>query len=73
MCKTLQEYVKDHNNCDCSSRLAKHAVETGHLPVQIDWISQQYTQKKNCRGFLVKTLKPSLKIQEKSTPLKLSN
>ena len=56
MCKKLQECVKDSNNCDCSCHIVKYAVETEHLPIQINRISQ-YTQKKNCRGFLDKKLK----------------
>ena len=76
----LYERVKDHNGRDYSSHLVKHAVETAHLPVDtanFEVIGSGYrnnsSRRKIAEALLVKKLKPTLNIQEKSVPLKLFN
>ena len=78
--RRLYERVKDHNSCDHSSRLVKHAGETGHLPVDaanFEVIGSGFRNNARCgntvEALLVKKLKPTLKIQEKLVPLKLFN
>ena len=76
--RRLYERVKEHNGRDNSSHLVKHAGETGNLPVDtanFEVIGSGY--RNNARrsiiaeALLVKKLKPTLNIQEKSVPLKL--
>ena len=62
------------------SQLAKNAGETGHLPVDtanFEVIGSGYSNnarhRKIVEAFLVKKLKRTLNIQEKSVPLKLYN
>ena len=79
-CRRLYERVKNHNGRDHSSHLVQHAGETGHLPVDtanFEVIGSGYRNNARCRkiaeALLVKKLKPTLNIQEKSVPLKLFN
>ena len=78
--RRLYERVKDHNGCDHWSHLVKHTGETGHLPV--DTANFEVTEsgyrnnprrRKIAEALLVKKLKSTLNIQEKSVPLKLFN
>ena len=78
--RRLHERVKDHNSRDHSSHLVKHAGEIGHLPVDttnFEVIGSGYRNNARRRiiavVLLVKKLKPTLNIQEKSVPLKLFN
>ena len=78
--RRLYERVKDHNGCDYSSYLVKHAGETGHLPedtANFEVIGCGYwnnaRSRKVAKALLVKKLKPTLNIQEKSVLLKLFN
>ena len=78
--RRLCERVKDHKGRDHSSHLVKHVVETGHLPVDtanFEVIGSGYRdnarRRKIAEVLLVKKLKPTLNIQEKSVPLKLFN
>ena len=78
--RRLYERVKDHNGRDHSSHLVKHAGETGHLPVDtanFELIGSGYRnnarRRKIAEALLVKKLKPTLNIQEKSVPLKPFN
>ena len=73
--RRLYEHVKDHNGRHHSSYLVKHAVETGHLPVDtanFEVIGSGYRnnarRRKIAEALLVKKLKPTLNIQEKSAP-----
>ena len=72
--------MKDHNGRDYSSHLVKHAEETDHLPV--DTANFELIRSGHCNNarsrriaeaLLIKKLKPTLNIQEKSVPLKLFN
>ena len=70
----------DHNGRDHSSDFVEHAGETGHLPVDtasFEIIGSGYRnnarRRKIAEALLVKKLKPTLNIQEKSVPLKLFN
>ena len=72
--------MKDHNGRDYSSHLVKHAEETDHLPVDtanFELIRSGYCNNARSRriaeALLIKKLKPTLNIQEKSVPLKLFN
>ena len=78
--RRLYERVKDNNGRDHSSHLLKNAVETGHLQVdtaKVEVIGSGYRnnarRRKIVEALLVKKLKPTLNIQEKSVPLKLFN
>ena len=78
--RRLYEHVKDHNGCNHSSHLVKHAAETGHLPVDtanFEVIRSRYhnnaCHRKIAEALPVKKLKPTLNIQEKSVLLKLFN
>ena len=79
-CTRIYECVKDHNGRAHSSHLVKHAVETGHLRVDtanFEVIGSGYCNnachRKIAEALLVKKLKPTLNIQEKSVPLKRFN
>ena len=70
--RRLYERVKDHNGRDHSSHLVKHAVETGHLPLDtanFEVIGSRYCNNAHSRkiaeALLVKKRKPTLNIQEK--------
>ena len=78
--RRLYERVKDHNGRDHSSHLVKHAVETSRLPgdtANFEVIGSGYRNNARCRkiaeALLIKKLKPTLNIQEKSDPLKIFN
>ena len=78
--RRLYERVNDNNGRDYSSHLLKNAVETGHLQVdtaKVEVIGSGYRnnarRRKIVEALLVKKLKPTLNIQEKSVPLKLFN
>ena len=81
-CARLYERVKDHNGRNHSSHLVKHAGETSHLPVDTAKFYRNNAQsqyrnnarlRKIAEALLVKKLKPTLNIQEKSVTLKLFN
>ena len=62
------------------SHLVKHARETGHLPVDtanFEVVGSGYRndtrRRKIAETLLLKKLKPTLNIQEKSVPLKRFN
>ena len=78
--RMLYERIKDHNSCDHSPNLVKHAGETGHLPVAT--ANTEVIGSGNCsnaRGrkiaesLLVKKLKPTVNIQKKLVSLKIFN
>ena len=76
----LYECVKYHNGRNHSSHLVKHAGETGHLPIDtadFEVIGSGYRnntrRRKIAEALLVKKLKPTLNIQEKSVPWKHFN
>ena len=78
--RRLYERVKDNNGRDHSSHLVKHAVETSRLPgdtANFEVIGSGYRNNARCRkiaeALLIKKLKPTLNIQEKSVPLKIFN
>ena len=74
----LSERVADHNGRDNKSHLVKHAVENGHrYPDMIDFriVGKGYRnitfKRKIAESLLIKDMRPSLNIHEKSVPLKL--
>ena len=78
--RRLYELVKDHNGRHHLSHLVKHAVETGHLPVDtanFEVIGSGYRNnarhRKIAEVLAVKKLKPTLNIQDTSVPLKVFN
>ena len=78
--RRLYEDVKDNNGRDHSSHLVKHAGKTGHLLVHsanLEVVGTGYCNNAHCRkiaeALLVKKLKATLNIQEKSVTLKLFN
>ena len=78
--RRLYERVKEYNSCVHSSHLVKHTGETGHLSVDtanVEAIGGGYRKnalrRKIAEALLVKKLKPTLNIQEKSISLNLFN
>ena len=68
-CARLYEHAKDHNGCNHSSHLVKHAGGTGPLPVDtanFEVIGNGYCSnachRKLSEALLVKKLKPTLNI-----------
>ena len=77
--RRLEERIIDHNTRDQTSHLLKHSREEGHQHVWIpDFkiLGSNYSSKfkrKISEALFIKTLKPSLNIQERSYKLKLFN
>ena len=78
--RRVLERVKDHNGRDTSSHIFKHGVAADHQFVSCDdlrIIGGNYRNNKRKRkiaeALLIKNLKPSLNVQEKSVALKLFN
>ena len=76
----MLERVKDYNNRDTSSHIFKHCVAADHQFVSCDdlrIVGRNYRNNKRKRkiteALLIKNLKPSLNMQEKSVALKLFN
>ena len=74
------ERVKDHNGRDHHSHLVKHVVEANHIPVTTNnftILNSGYRNNKRKRkiaeALMIKELRPSLNIQEKSVQLHLFN
>ena len=78
--KRVLEWVKDHNGRDTSSHILKHFVAANHQFLSCDdlrIIGRSYLNNKQKRkiaeALLIKNLKSSLNVQEKSVALKLFN
>ena len=78
--RRVLERVKDHNGRNTSSRIFKHCAADDHQFVSCDdlkIVGRSYRNNKRKRkiaeALLVKNLKPSLNVQEKSVVLKLFN
>ena len=77
--RRLQERIKDHNARDKSSSLCKHALETGHPPVNIEQFLvlndglNNYKKRKLSEALFIKEQKPTLNEQGQSIPLTLLN
>ena len=77
--RRLNERIKDHNARDKSSSLCKHALETGHPPVNIEHFSilsdglNNYKKRKLSEALFIKEQKPTLNEQGRSIPLTLLN
>ena len=76
----MLERVKDHNDRDTSSHIFKHCVVADHQFVSYDdlrIVGRNYRNNKRKRkiakALLIKNLKPSLNVQEKSVSLRLFN
>ena len=76
--RRLDERLKDHAGRDSKSHLIKHSVESGHPAVGIsdcEILSSNYRQnvykRKLSEALFIKSLRPSLNIQEQSYALKL--
>ena len=77
--RRLQERIRDHNARDKSSSLCKHALETGHPPVNIEQFLvlndglNNYKKRKLSEALFIKEQKPTLNEQGQSIPLTLLN
>ena len=76
--RRVLERVKDHNVRDFSSHIFKHCVAADHQFVSGDdlrIVGRNYCcnkrKQKIAEALLIKNLKPSLNLQEKSVALKL--
>ena len=76
----MLERVKDHNGRDTSSHIFKHCVAADHQFVSCDdlrIVGRNHRNNKRKRkiteALLIKNLKPSLNMQEKSVALILLN
>ena len=76
----ITERIKDHNGRDHKLHILKHSLETGHEHVtssDFSVISKNFNGNKRKRKFteslLIKQLRPTFNIQDKSVPLKLFN
>ena len=78
--RRIAERVKDYNGRDHKSHILKHSFETGHRHVissDFSIISNNFNGNKRKRKvsewLLIKQLRPTLNIHDKSVPLKLFN
>ena len=78
--RRVLEQVKDHNCRDTSSHIFKHCVATDHQFVscnELRFAGRNYGNNKRkqkiAEVLLIKNLKPSINVQEKSVALKLFN
>ena len=78
--RRVLEQVKDHNCRDTSSHIFKHCVATDHQFVscnELRFVGRNYGNNKRKRKIaevlLIKNLKPSINVQEKSIALKPFN
>ena len=70
----------DHSGKDINSHLYKRSIETGHQTLEIsdyrifgNVYGNNWNKRKTAEALLIKELKPTLKKQDKSMPLKLFN
>ena len=78
--RPIAERVKDHNERDHKSHLLKHSLETGDERVKsydFSIIYKKFSGNKRkwkiAESLLIKPLRPTLSIHDKSVPLKLLN
>ena len=78
--RPIAETVKDHNERDHKSHLLKHSLETGDERVKIydfSIIYKKFSVNKRkwkiAESLLIKPLRPTLSIHDKSVPFKLLN
>ena len=78
--RRISERVLDHSGKDINSHLYKRSIETGHQTLEIsDYLiignvdGNNWNKRKRAEALLIKELKPTLKKQDKSMPLKLFN
>ena len=78
--RCIPERMKDHNGRGNKSHILKHSLETGHEHVKssdFSIISKNFNGNKSKRkiaeSLLIKQLRPTLNIHDKSVPLKLFN
>ena len=76
----IVERIKDHNGRDHESHILKHSLETGQERVKSSDFSIIYKnfngnnrKRKIAESLLIKQLRPTLNIHDKSVPLKLFN
>ena len=78
--RRIAERVKDHSGRDHKLHILKHSLETGHghvISSDFSIISKNFNENKKKRKvaewLLIKQLRPTLNIHDKSIPLKLFN
>ena len=73
----IAERVKDYNGRDYKSHILKHSLETGHEHVISSHFSKNFNGNKRkwkiAKWLLIKQLRSTLNIHDKSIPLKLLN
>ena len=78
--RRISERIIDHGGRDCKSHLLKHAVANNHRSVSYDdfkiigsGFRNNTFKRKVAEALLIKELRPTLNVQEKSIELKLLN
>ena len=75
--RRISERITDHNGRDQNSRIFKHSCIKSHQNTDLKIISSgfknNYCRRKIGEVLLIKQIKPSLNVQEKSYQLKLFN
>ena len=78
--RRISERVLDHSGKDINSHLYKRSIETGDQTLEIsdyriigNVYGNNWNKRKTAEAILIKELKPTLKKQDKSMPLKLFN
>ena len=78
--RRIIERIKDHSGRDHASHMVKHNIETSHTDVNTANLkindmnfSNNKRKRKIAESLWIKDLRPTLNVQEKSIPLKLSN
>lgn len=77
--RRLIERFKDHTGRDFNSHIYKHTTETKHQPLTLsnyEILDKNYTtlqERKLSEALYIKTLKPTLNTQDRSTPITLFN
>ena len=78
--RRIAERIKDHNGRGHKLRILKHSLETGHKHVKssdFSIISKNFNgnkrKQKITESLLIKQLRPTLNIDDKSVPLKWFN
>ena len=76
--RRIAERIKDHNGRDHKLHILKHSLETEHEHVKSSdflIISKNFNgnKRKFAESLLIKKLRPTLNIHDKSVPLKLVN
>ena len=67
--RRMAERVKDHNRRDHKSYILKHSLETGHEHVISRNFNGNKRKRKIAESLLIKQLRPTLNIHNKSVPL----